>query len=250
MSKIVIATTTFYSSIDDHRAILATRTVKEAVTSGFSIVVVDGSPSSTVMDSAVRDISQEEGVVILKQRNAGMGVSRRQAIEKAVEIAGKDVIVMWMEPEKWPLIKYISEITKPIIDSQFDFVVPARTKKGFESYPEEQDYAEKIGNSAFFHLTGHKLDMWFGPVAFRSRLAHYFLDYKGEYGDLWDSCHIPRLRMMKDGHKFVSIEIDYIHPSEQTISETGNVDFIIKRVKQLNNLIPAFKEEALKLGML
>ena len=79
--------------------------------------------------------------------------------------------------------------------------------------------------------------MWFGVRIFKRDLAHYFLEYRGEYGDKWDSLFIPIINALADKRKIKSIEIDYVHDSLQTKDEENSLDFYKKRIEQLNLLI-------------
>ena len=239
--RAAIATTTFSKTID-LRSRLAIRTAQEAQQYGYPIAVVDGGSAGEFREKLLAC-----GVLLFDQATKGMGSSRRQAMSEAAKIAGDNGVVIWMEPEKHTFVSELHKVVKPIQSDEVDIVVPAR--KSLSSYPPEQEHAERIGNLAFKYLFGRELDPWFGPRAMNQKALGYFLAYQGEYGDKWDSIFIPVLRAMKDGLRVKSVEVDYVHPHEQTAEETGKIDFLLKWVEQLLNLIPALQHEAEKLGI-
>lgn len=241
MALAVIATTTFSKTLD-LRAQLAIKTAEAAKLHGYPLVVVDGGSHKDLRDTLLK-----HNAILFNEETPGMGPSRRQALSEASEIAGNNGVTIWMEPEKHTFVREITNTTLPILNGEADLVLPAR--KSLDSYPPEQEHAERIGNLAFKYLFGREFDPWFGPRVISKRTLKYFLNYQGEYGDKWDSIFIPVLRAMKDGLRVKSVEVDYIHPYEQTAEETGRVDFLLKWVEQLLNLVPALQKEAQRLGI-
>ena len=241
---IIVATTTRKSS--DVRAKLALKTFQVIKEMAYELVVVYGG-SDLEFRSQVNDYC----TLLVNDENRGMGASRRLAVANALEVVlryNQKPVVIWMEPEKLDLVRFFQYITKPVIEGAADLIVPKRSC--MNSYPLEQEYAESMGNLAVEYLIGKELDLWFGPRVFNEQSAQIFLDYQGEYGDKWDSIFIPVLRAMAQGLRVKSVSVDYQHPPEQTVEETGNLDFLIKRLDQLQNLIPALKKESEKLGLI
>lgn len=232
-----IATTTFYkpgSENDAMRAELAKKTVRNAAALGYHIVIVDGGSS----DEFLKEISSYGLDVHLHiEPKMGLGESRRHAISLAMKL-GKYAIA-WVEPEKADYIHSIADTVRPIDERVADIVVPRRAS--LASYPLGQQYAESMGNLFWNKLTGHDLDMWFGPRTFRRDISAYFTDYKGEYGDKWDSIFIPVMDVITDGKVVKSVTVDYTHPAEQTAFEEQDLSLYWKRVKQLENLLPALE---------
>ena len=231
--NVAIATTTFYRLETEEgrvRSEIAERTVRSALERGYDVSVVDGGSP----DKFLRTLEDLGARVLKEVGGGGLGPGRRQALQSAYD-SGREV-VGWTEPEK---VYYIQELWKtaiPIIAEGVDLVVPAR--RSLEDYPTDQQHAEHFGNIFFKNLTGHALDMWFGPRTFSGEVSDYFLNYDGKYGDLWDAHHIPVLDMIHDGKRVLSVLIDYRHPTEQTKNEEGDPEFGMKRYKQLENLVP------------
>ena len=123
-------------------------------------------------------------------------------------------------------------------------VIPPR--EPLSSSPPEQELAERLGNLAFEYLTGKNLDMWFGVRAMNGRVLSHFLAYRGEYGDRWDSIFIPVLRAIRDGLVIASVPVNYVHPTEQTREEVGDIIMLKKRIDQLMNLVPSLEAECRK----
>lgn len=233
--SVVIATGTRYDfSIpsDIVRAELAKKTVAKAVAIGYKMMIVDeGSPKELLEEF------KRSGAIIKSLEKSSMGRSRRLAIGEAYN-SGREIIV-WMEPEKASFVDYIVKSIEPLVKEEADMVIPKRTS--LKSYPLAQQYAEPFGNLFFKQLTGKDLDVWFGPRIFRKDIAHYFLDYEGEYGDLWEAIFVPILDAVIAEEKVIGIDVDYIHPQEQKYIEEHDLRFYRKRLDQLDNIVNALE---------
>lgn len=233
-SKVAIATTTFYnpdSESDAVRADIAKNFVMRASEIGYSIVVVDGGSS----DELLREF-EGYGAKVSPEEQRGMGKGRRQAIRQAYD-SGRPVIA-WTEPEKLGYIPKIWKTAYPLMTGSADIVVPRR--KSMKSYPAAQQLAEPLGNLFWKHLTGQDLDVWFGPRTWKREISDYFLDYDGEKegnDDKWDSIFIPVMDAIIDGRRVISVDVDYVHPYEQSRIEENDPVFDRKRGEQLYNLM-------------
>lgn len=245
VGKVVIATTVFGNKADGVREGIAINTTKALILLGYPVVIAYGGPSKEL-----RQTLDDLGAIVLDEApGEKMGVGRRQALGKAAEIAGTDGVVIWMEPEKLGLVPFIEKMADPILRGGTDLVIPRRAS--MEAYPQEQIHAEWVGNKIFNSIVGKgNYDIWFGPFAANRKALRYFLEYKGTYGDRWDAILVPRLEVIKDGLKVDDVPVNYIHPSEQTREEEGNLGFMHKRVIQLSALADAFMEEGKRLGMI
>ena len=235
--KIGIATTTRYAQMDDLRAQLALGMIRTAQTLDISVVTADESTANVFRTCALR---LGATVCFPRGEEVTMGAGRRLAIEEASKLVGSDGVVVWMEPEKEPLVEFLPVLCAPIRNGAADIVVPARTAEGFQSYPLIQALAEQLGNAVFRHLTGLELDVWFGPRILSSKAIPYFLHYEGTYGDRWDSIFVPLLRAKSAGLRLVGSAVEYRHPKEQTAQEQHDTGVgILKRIDQLHSLVTA-----------
>ena len=242
MKKIIIATITKYRSEQETRALQCLRLLREVRRNNYRIIMVDaGSPENFVQKC------QKLGAMVFPQATNTMGGGRREVFQKAGEMIDIGDAILWTEPEKYTAIKYFSKITKPIISGRADFI--AGERKNLNTYPMEQQYLEKTVALAYEYITGQKVDLGFGICAFNLVALKFFLDYHGDYGDKWDSLLVPRLRILKAGLRMENIKVPYKHPRIQTLQETGDMDFFMKRIEQLNNVISPLYEEAIKLGL-
>ncbi len=260
MSKIVIATTTFYKNLEDVRAQLALQTIAEAKAHNYPIVVIDYSPTSVA-----QALTQAGAMVHTQESGTSMGAGRRQAIQEAVSLASKDrdkdswmlqlesekvgfihshSWVVWMEPEKVGFIPCLDDMANLAQKKGAAMIIPRRNS--MDSYTEFQQYAEKMGNEAFHLLTGRNLDMWFGPRVFTVAVAKFFLDYQGEYGDRWDSIFIPVVRAIKAGVQVEPHSVPFVYPPKQREAENQDFQMLEKRIIQLTSLIEAIKQECAK----
>lgn len=121
-------------------------------------------------------------------------------------------------------------------------------RANLDSYPPEQVHAYQMVQLAFRYLTNINCDFLFGPVALSHRATDYFLAYKSEYGDMWDSIHIPKLHIIQDGLPWTQVTIDYQHPQEQTRAEQGNMDLFMRRVEQIRVVTQALISEVTQHG--
>lgn len=235
---VVIATSTLYPSLEEVRPRLAIKTAKISGECGYPIVVVDASP-----DKRVTQALEQAGAIVFKAQDPGMGPSRRQALQEAAKIAGQDGILAWLEPEKATFVPFLAEVVKYLLSQQADIVIPRR--KSLESYPEFQQHFEWLNNYIFQIYTERDLDHCVGVRVFRSDITPFFLNYRGEYGDKWDSLIVPLLRIIGAGKRVVEVEIDYVHPPEQTATEGTASDFE-HRLEQLINTVRCVSGECNK----
>lgn len=228
--KLTIVTTTSYNLDLDNdrvRSKLCLKFLESAYSKGYEVILVDNnSPDKLLKD--FRRFSQ-----VLNQESETMGESRRQAIRYAFN-RGKEII-LWTEPEKYPLVPFIPEIIKPILERKSDLVMPKR--KSLDSYPYMQQLSESFANCFWKNLTDTNIDIFFGPKAWKIQKSNYFLDYKGEYGDKWDSIVAPVINFISDKCKIGVVEVDYRHPRIQTDSESEDIEMQKKRINQLKHFI-------------
>ncbi len=244
MSQTVIATTTLasYGSEQERvRVECSLKTVEAALNYDYRLVTVDAD-SPTVYYNAIKSL----GAIIYAQNEPGMGKARRQALRRALAVSSERSAIVWMEPEKYPLVPLLGEAAADVTDHGYDLVMLRR--KSLASYPPEQAMAYQLIALATKYLTGIDCDFGWGPTVLSKRAVQYYLDYQGEYGDRWDSIHIPKLRIIRDGLPWKVVEVDYRHPPEQTAAETGWPLFR-KRIQQVDSLTSAIEQEVERLGM-
>ncbi len=235
--NIAIVTSTLFKHVskgDMLRADLALRAASEAKDLLIKVISVDGG-SDLTFNRALKD----QGVEVIVQRGSTMGAARREAIEHAVN-SGFTTIV-YTELEKKGFIPDIPKLCQPIEEGQASIVIPHR--KDLSSYPEFQQHVESLGNEFWRELTGLKLDLFFGPRIFSSRVAGYFLNYKGEYGDTWDSIFIPILRAFLNKETICSSPTSFNYPENQKVHEAGSFIYLKKRITQLSQITKALEDE-------
>lgn len=233
---ICIVTTTYYNlsnEAEKTRFILSKETIKKAISSGYEFIIIDGGSPLEVVNEFISLKAK-----VISQSKKGLGEARRQAFIEGYN-SGKEIII-WTEPEKHDLIRHIPMIVKPLIENKADIVLPSRNS--IDSYPLAQQYIEPFCNLFWKELTKTDFDMWFGPRVMLRDIASFFINYKSNYGDKWDNLHLPVIDILKSGKRVVNVKIDYIHDKRQTQDEEHSISFFMKRVEQLNNLLPVFEE--------
>jgi len=241
----IIVTTTYSKTGEDARAQLALKTCRTAVKAGYPILVVDGG-SQVGYKAQLR----KAGAIVQDQKAMGMGQSRRECIRAGLA-TGAGVIV-WMEPEKYPLIPFLGSCIEPILADEADIVIPRRAS--LESYPDYQHFSELRGNWSLGNILGcYGFDLFFGPRVMSRAVAEKVASYDGRidgktvYGDNWEILFVPIIQMVADGVRIKSVTVGYSHPSAQH-DEDGE-SFRCKRDKQRNDIVSAMMSEAKRLGL-
>ena len=242
--RAILATTTYATNGSEWervRADCALKTIAAAAQYNYAIVAVDGgSPAEYIAEM------RRLGAHVYMQETPGMGNARRQTLRLARDMATDDQAVMWIEPEKYPMVSLLAKGIEKIVDEGHDLVLFRRVT--LDSYPPEQAMTYKMVALAFYYLTGIDSDYLFGPTGQSRRAVEYFLSYESKFGDLWDSIHSPKVRIIHDGLRWNIVTVDYRHPPEQTKAETG-MDLFMKRVEQIRQVVEALTYEVDSLGM-
>jgi hypothetical protein len=140
-----------------------------------------------------------------------------------------------MEPEKWSLIHELEAVAAAEPEPGVRLILFMRTS--LESYPREQQLTYTCGRILSEYLLGRRLDLFFGPCAFRAEMVDCFLRFDGES---WDSVHVPKFRAIMAGVPYRQIAIEYAHPHEQTVVESGDLVMFLKRTRQAHELSEAY----------
>jgi len=236
-NKIIVVMSTKYNlknKSDKVRLNLCITTLKKCKNKNIETVVIETSDNEEISRKLKKFTN-----ILIRKKGISMGEGRRLAIKTAKK-ADANIIIL-LDPEKEDFIKSIKKITDYLIKKNYDIVIPKR--KNFNNYPKFQERLEKIGNKFWEKTTNTKLDMWFGTRVFKKEVANYFLDYKGEYGNLWDINNIPIMRAIKDKKKIGSIKINFKYPKTQRDIEKEDLKFLRKRIIQLEFLTKCIYKE-------
>ena len=249
---IVIATSTRYEAGDpaaELRAKMALRTFTSAFDLGYRVFAVDSGS-----DEGWLSVAKQTGVVLLEEDVLAVGVhsmgrSRRQAISEAMN-CGNPKVVVYIDPEKYPFVEggALEQSALDTIANDSYASIPRR-KDNLKSYPPGQSAVEIMSNQIYkqiFEENGFQipyLDMQMGTKSIGAKGVPYFLNYPGKIGreehDRWESIFVPVWQMILEGKKVTSVDVDYIHPKEQTLFEQDNIEFSAKRAEQTAILIGA-----------
>lgn len=241
MGQSVIATMTFYRSMQEMRAGLALRMAEEAQKHRYPLIVVDGG-SAPEFITALQDL----GASVHSQEEKGLGPAHRQLFTLAAEAAGENGIVDWVEAEKGPLIFQLWRMNNLIARKEADLVMPGRTEEAWASYPPAQMHQEKFCNLAMRSMfPAINVDWFWGPFAANQTAIRHFIAYQGEG---YNGRSVPKIHAIAAGCRVLGVEVNYIHPPEQTQEETGNLFYDLRRVKQVEQ-VAAMYAEAKKLGL-
>jgi hypothetical protein len=244
----VVFTCTFYKSVDDKRCQCCLDFLRSAAVSGVWVNVVDSSPDT----SGVREAMQQAGgptVVVSKQIAQGKkGAALRESAEVAAGLPGvtEETYLCWQEPEKIDMIHHWKSI---FTQSRGDVIVPYRDTALFlDTYPIEQYHSESYANlwlDCCAKTLGPKegsialpLDWHFGPFCLRRKHLHFWLSYKGE---IWDAQVVPIVHAVRRGLSVCSVKVPFRAPAIMKEEEESNLEFVEKRIMQINFLDPKVK---------
>lgn len=269
-ASIGIASTTFYPSwypgelrpndsenliVDKIRGDLAIRMLQTAASKGFQAFVVDGGSSEDF-----KVVVQSLALHIEDEQERGMSASRRQAFKGVSSLEGIKIIC-WTEPEKVSVPENcLPYALAPIISGKTDIVVPKRNSEARDTYPSYQIRDEDRGNQIVNALLRSRglltpedpdLDLWFGPKFFRNipgllKLFFNVYKYKESKSEIdrladpekWaNATFLPVIAALHSGYKVATVEVPYIHPPEQTLTELDSTIMKRKRAIQQRNIV-------------
>lgn len=237
----IVCVTTFrqgdpINEIENTRSEIFLDTARALLNAGLSLVAIHIETQEYFLE-----ILQQLGVVLVEQQSAGMGNIRREALVAASVHFPSARYLCWLEPEKPDLVRYIVPMVHQMEREQSDFGIFNRTDMA--SYPPEQAHYYLFCRAVATKLIGFDVDYSFGPMMVtRSSISH-FLKYQGEHGDKWDSILIPRLRIIKAGLRVSVLFVYFQNDARMTRVESGNPAIILKRLEQLNNVVPSLIAE-------
>ena len=243
MKNVIIATTTFYSSLKEPRLDYCSKLINSAKNDGYRIFILDGSPEPEI-DQYLKSLGAE----VFKATSKGMGPSRRELFAE-VRVSMPPDIILWTEPEK-DLVNIIPQLVEPIINDKADVSVMRRSQKSLDSYPKFQVGSEMQGNECFKEATGIDADIFSGPIAFRKKLLPYYINFDHtRYGNRVPDTyiqHFATIEVARDMYRIASPEVDFIYPPEQKEEEENQTlekfrEMVEKRLSlQLRPLTKAY----------
>ena len=136
-------------------------------------------------------------VKTVRQRVPGMGNARREALLAGLEHFPSGSHYLWLEPEKPDLPEHAVRLWLQMQSE--NAALGLFNRNDMTSYPPEQAHYYLFCRAVASSFLGFDLDYAFGPMLITRASLPYFLDYNGEYGDLWDSILVPRLRIIHAG---------------------------------------------------
>ncbi|HRH32308.1 MAG TPA: hypothetical protein PLK06_03200 [bacterium] len=215
------------------RAAVALDTVKNLQTQNITCVVI-----FTECAEAYLQQLQSFGAIIVPETQHGMSNSRREALQKAMQYADSNTHLLWLEPEKPDLPRYAKNLRRAMIEANARIGLFNRTPLSMLSYPVEQSHYYQFCRAVASAFAGFDIDYAFGPMMLHVEATSDFLNYKSQYGDLWDAILVPRIPFLKRG-EVVVMDADFLNDARMTAIESGSTAMILKRLQQFNNVIPS-----------
>lgn len=257
-NDMVIFTCTYYSNINDLRLNQCLKTLQsEFGAASVPVVVVDGSPPE------VHECLKRCTGAIVRREQKIYGKGKGGALREAAMIAGslpgvtKSTFLCWQEAEKSDMMRCWQTEVREGSNTSDEVICPARDDTCFRnSYPIEQYHSESYGNyylncimkgeleatnkDASGIISCGEIDWHFGPFAFRRQLLDLWMKYEGSS---YDAQLIPIVAAIRKGHQVnTGINVTFKLDDQMKKQEEGNLDFIEKRLHQLNDLDPKVKQ--------
>jgi hypothetical protein len=189
---------------------------------------------SDCQDFYLKELASRQ-VRLIQQTGNGMGCVRREAMNVALSLYPNASYLIWIEPEKPDMVRFVLPTVAKMYEQSA--LLGLFNRVSYESYPKEQALYYQFVRTVASHLIGYDLDYGFGPMVVHRNVLPYFLTYNSKYGDEWDSILIPRLHIIKDRIPIAIQEIDFINDLRMTEVESGNMDIVLKRIHQINNVV-------------
>eukprot|EP00035_Acanthoeca_spectabilis_P010125 m.178672 g.178672 ORF g.178672 m.178672 type:complete len:239 (-) comp14930_c0_seq3:2286-3002(-) len=222
-----------------------THCVRIAHPFGSSLVCPEkrlGNSCSAMIPQGLKD----RGAAIHQQTGSGKAAALRQAAALAARLpnVSADTWLCFQEPEKTDMVRKWHQALSGL-DPAVGVVVPRRREPEFgQSYAIEQWHSENFGNGYLNAVAAGQteslrdfpnLDWFFGPLAFRAKHAHHWIDYRG---DGYDAQMVPIVLAARAGVRIADVPVRYSAEPEMKAEEEGSVDFVKKRFRQLTALTP------------
>lgn len=247
--RAVIFTCTYYNDVRDLRFHQCISTIRHS--QYIPIVIVDGSPPE------VHEALRNTDALVFRESDHfgnGKGGALREAAQIAASLPGvnSSTWLCWQEAEKSDMIRCWQDFlfSTSVKDSD-EIITPNRDDSNFKkSYPIEQYHSESYGNYYLNCVMRRALDEntssgignidWhFGPFAFRQKLVQLWTSYKG---NSYDAQLVPIVHGIRKGYRInTDITVPFVLDEKMKQQEEGNIEFIEKRLNQLNSLDPRVK---------
>lgn len=251
LKNLIIYTGVYYtkSALYDARSQIWFKTFDNAQKLGIKVIVRN---DGGLLPEMLERIKAYENITIVEKdpsKKNTLGSGRREALQKAIEVAKKEGIekpvFLWTEPEKDDLITETN--LAPLvaeINAGANMVIPERGEKAWNQLPKQQRWLEQRAEKRVqekIMKSDERLDLWFGPKALDLAGADYFLAYNSneDKTDLWDSLMVPVLEAKKDGLKVKSVSLDFSYDESQTAkgAEAKQEEIPTKRMEQYSQIL-------------
>ncbi|MBI4226210.1 hypothetical protein HY612_03815 [Candidatus Roizmanbacteria bacterium] len=241
---------------DKVRGDLALEFFRRSKKLGCQVVVADGKSVKTFRN----ELSQIDGIRIIKRKSLKRSIARRQAIKIAANLPNVKVIVS-SEAEKTSLIDSIDKIAKPVLENRADIVIPKRNSTLFkETYPSYMYESEIEGNKLYSEILrtdnllkgSEDFDMFFGPRVFANkkpvvrlftRKYHLKISKKVYLNSHFDSedysatQYFSIIIALKKKLKVKSVEIDFYYPTSQKENEEKGERSLFEEKRKYQRMI-------------
>lgn len=256
LKNLIVYTGVFYQDNETYRtrSKIWFKTFDNAAKLGVRVVVRNDGGLPEEMLARIKAYSNI--TIVEKTGPNTLGGGRREALEEAIRIAGRegiaDPVFLWTEPEKDDLIteKALLPLVREV-NAGTNIAVVERREKAWEQLPPFQRWVEKRANKRANQVAfqgpikpGQELDFWFAPRAFDKTGAQYFLNYNSTKDrlDLWDAIFVPIIDAIKARLKIEGVPVDFLYNEIQISNESdeSNREIKIKRIEQYAQILKEF----------
>jgi|GEM_PF-3057948 len=251
LKNLIVYTGVYYQENETYRtrSQIWFKTFDNAQKLGIKVVVRN---DGGLPDEMLERIKSYNNITIVEKDSSKkntLGSGRREALQKAIEIAREqnipNPVFLWTEPEKDDLIteKNLVPLVAEI-NAGSNMVIPERGEKAWGELPAQQRFLEQRAEKRVqekIMKSDERLDLWFGPKVLDLTGADYFLRYNSnkDRTDLWDSLMVPVLEAQKAGLKVKSVPLDFSYDESQTAmgAEAKQEGIPTKRIEQYAQIL-------------
>jgi len=228
MEKPKIAVATIIWARDPQEEIVIKKSMELLTSQGIDVIAADGgsAPEFLMHLSSFANLSLE------KFNSPGIFTQTLWSLKTASEY--KPEYILYTESDKNSFFEqHLDElITSVVLNQKIDLIIPSRSLRSFNTFPENQRKTEGIINQLTGIILGKQGDYLYGPLLFRVELIELLAELNIDVGWGWRMYFI--CQAISKGYTVEHIELDLPCPLNQREESPEDVNY--RTLQMLQNL--------------
>lgn len=231
---VAIAMTTSYASSNQlpARQRSCLRTIRLARRLNYPVVIIDHASHPRFIT-----LCRAQGASVNPQRTASSASARIEAITAAAGVGTE--FVYWTEDDKPALIRAVPHLVDHALIERAVVAIPYRSS--LRHYPPFEAAMYNFGRSLAVELLRTPLDLFLGSTLIAQKECGRWTERTDERCP-WRAIHAPRLALVEEGKRVVSMGTHFERSRSLWHEERGNRFAADKRATQLHALTKLFYE--------